>query len=336
MNARCLLCHVAVAQVFASASVISSSIDYVLDSNHRLHRVAYTGSATVYYSYDQGGNRLSREVSVAIDLSSIRDQTVVNGIANSPIPCVVSKPNVSADTLVVSARSDNAALLPKSAFTFGGSGENRTLTITPPAGQTGIATVTVIVSDGSVAAATDFKVTVVPLNRPPVVVNDSVQRPAGMEVKVLAAKLLANDSDLDGDPLTLVSVSALSAKGATVSLAGPWVVYTSRPEDDATDSFTYNVSDGGGGTAEGTVTVTIQSPSQTEAVTVVGATVLPDGNRRVSFAGIPGLIYSIEASIDLENWTVIGTGTAGFKGVFTFDDLNATNFPVRFYRTIYL
>src|SRR5262249_16834561 len=43
---------------------------------------------------------------------------------------------------------------------FGGSGANRTVTITPAANQTGVATLTVTVSDGQASTATSFQLTV--------------------------------------------------------------------------------------------------------------------------------------------------------------------------------
>jgi large repetitive protein len=66
-----------------------------------------------------------------------------------------------------------------------------------------------------------------------------------------------NDSDPDGDPLTLVSCS-VSVQGAQVTNAGDRCTYKHPDPDNWTepDTFTYVISDGNGGTATGTVTVT--------------------------------------------------------------------------------
>lgn len=313
----------------------AATFTYTYDPLNRLTNAAYAGGSLESYSHDAAGNRLQRVVSVATTISSIGDQTIASGLPSPVISFTVSNPHVSADSLTVTARSANPGLLPKSAFLFGGSGANRTLSITSTSGQTGVTTVSVIVSDGSAAVATEFNVTVLPANRSPIAINDSLQRPAGLEVKVLVAKLIANDSDPDGDPLSLASVGAASTHGGGVSLLGPWVVYTPPAGYDGTDTFTYIVRDGRGGEANGTVTVSLQPPAQAQAITVVDATTLPDGNRRVTFAGIPRLTYSIQASADLTDWTIIGTATASPNGIFYIDDLTATNFPVRFYRTVY-
>jgi hypothetical protein len=51
-------------------------------------------------------------------------------------------------------------LVPNANIVFGGSGANRTVTVTPAAGQSGIATITVTVSDGQLSTPTSFQLTV--------------------------------------------------------------------------------------------------------------------------------------------------------------------------------
>src|SRR5207244_12601266 len=70
-----------------------------------------------------------------------------------------------------------------------------------------------------------------------------------------ASDLAANDTDVDGDPLTVTAVSG-GTKG-TVALTAGTVTYTPTANANGTDSFSYTVSDGKGGTATGTVNVTI-------------------------------------------------------------------------------
>ena len=47
--------------------------------------------------------------------------------------------------------SSNPALVPAANIVFGGSGANRTVTITPAANQSGTATITLTVTDGTAA-----------------------------------------------------------------------------------------------------------------------------------------------------------------------------------------
>lgn len=78
------------------------------------------------------------------------------------------------------------------------------------------------------------------------------------------ADLTANDSEFDGDALTVSEVSADSALGAVVTLENGTVRYEQgsifdslRAGESVTDTFTYTVSDGRGETDTATVTVTI-------------------------------------------------------------------------------
>ena len=83
---------------------------------------------------------------------------------------------------------------------------------------------------------------------------------------ILASALLANDTDANGDVLTITAVSAMSAKGAAVSLVNGNVVYnpsgvasfqTMAAGAQTTDTFTYTISDGKGGTSTATVAMTV-------------------------------------------------------------------------------
>jgi Concanavalin A-like lectin/glucanases superfamily/Cadherin-like domain/Bacterial Ig domain len=97
-----------------------------------------------------------------------------------------------------------------------------------------------------------------PPNSPPVAQADSLTTSAGMEVAFDASMLLANDSDADGDGLTVVSVAAAGAAGGVISGTGPWS-YAPASGQTGADSFAYTIADGQGGTATGTVNVTIAS-----------------------------------------------------------------------------
>ncbi|MCA9125425.1 MAG: tandem-95 repeat protein [Planctomycetales bacterium] len=78
----------------------------------------------------------------------------------------------------------------------------------------------------------------------------------------------ANESTQE---LSIVAVSASSAAGGTVALAGTTVTYTPPTDFNGTDTFTYTLSDGQGGTATGTVTVSVAAVN--DAPTAVADTV---------------------------------------------------------------
>ena len=92
-----------------------------------------------------------------------------------------------------------------------------------------------------------------PVNVAPLAVDDAAETaedtPAFIDV-------LANDSDPNGDTLTVVEVSAPAHGTAVVADTGA-VVYTPEPDFHGTDRFTYVVGDGSGLTARAAVEVTV-------------------------------------------------------------------------------
>jgi outer membrane protein OmpA-like peptidoglycan-associated protein len=91
------------------------------------------------------------------------------------------------------------------------------------------------------------------INRAPVAVNDTLTVQSGSPATVV--NVLANDSDPDNDRLTVTAVGT-PANGSTAIVAGG-VSYTPRAGFVGTDTFSYTISDGNGGTAQATVTVTV-------------------------------------------------------------------------------
>jgi outer membrane protein OmpA-like peptidoglycan-associated protein len=94
-------------------------------------------------------------------------------------------------------------------------------------------------------------------NRPPVAANDAITVDTN-SVDTLVA-VLGNDSDPDNDPLTITAVSTPAHGTATIGTGG--IRYTPTTGYSGTDSFTYTISDGRGGSATATVNVTVQPSS---------------------------------------------------------------------------
>ena len=110
-------------------------------------------------------------------------------------------------------------------------------TVTDSRGETGTASVTVTVGS----------------NQPPDAVADTVEAIAGNANTI---DVLANDSDFDGDALSIASVS--DGANGTVSIVDSQVVYTPNEATfTGTDSFSYTITDNNGGTDWATVNVTV-------------------------------------------------------------------------------
>src|SRR6185437_13511382 len=86
-------------------------------------------------------------------------------------PFTVNDANTGAASVTVSGSSSVTTVVPNANIVFGGSGANRTVTITPAANQNGSATITVNVSDGLANASDTFVLTVNPVNDPPTITD---------------------------------------------------------------------------------------------------------------------------------------------------------------------
>lgn len=175
----------------------------------------------------------------------------------------------------------------------------------------------------------DFQVGEV-ANVAPVAAGDVVSRAGGTSgFKVSPTDLLANDTDANGDPLTLISVTNRSVQGAAVELFGSWIFYTPTNAINVNDSFTYTISDGQGGTAVGTVSVNIVSPTQARQLTSVAA-----GSG--SFYGVLNTAYAVQYVDDMAstNWLTLTNITSSASGLGQFTDPGPLP-SQRFYRIAY-
>lgn len=98
-------------------------------------------------------------------ISNISNLSGTAGIATDRISFSVGDAETAASNLIVTATSANQTLIPHRNITLAGSGANRTVTITPAAGQSGSDTITLWVSDG---VNTTFESFVVTSELPPV------------------------------------------------------------------------------------------------------------------------------------------------------------------------
>jgi hypothetical protein len=97
----------------------------------------------------------------------------------------------------------------------------------------------------------DVSFTNLVVNCPPVAVDDMATTVNGFPVII---NVVANDSDPNGDPLTVTSVTD-PPNGTAVNNGDGTVTYTPDCGYFGIDTFDYTISDGQGGTDTGTVTV---------------------------------------------------------------------------------
>jgi len=129
-----------------------------------------------------------------------------------------------------------------------------------------------VCDDGTTAGAPDSKcsagtvgITVGSVNDSPTASHDSAATDEDTPVTI---DVRANDGDIDGDPLTISAVTQ-GAHGAVVITGDGAISYSPAPDYIGTDSFSYTVSDGHGGTSTATVSITVRDTTA-PALTVPG------------------------------------------------------------------
>lgn len=152
------------------------------------------------------------------------------------------------------------------------------VTYTPATGFQGEDSFNYVVSDGIDTATATVTVTVA--NDAPIAQPDTAE--TLFETPVLI-DVLANDSDPNGDELTLIDVSA--ATGGTTSIVGDQVRYEPNQGFSGTDSFTYTVRDAGGAEAVAEVTVTV-APEPVNNPPVARDDLLVTNRTSVAFADV--------------------------------------------------
>ena len=135
-----------------------------------------------------------------------------------------------------------------------------TVVFTPTAGYAGAASFVYAIADGRGGTAQgNVGLTVsASANRPPTASNDSGYSTAsGTALQIAAASLLANDSDPDGDPLTIAGVSAATNGSVAFNAQTNIITFTPTANYNGAASFSYAVADGRGGSATAAVSLSV-------------------------------------------------------------------------------
>ena len=299
-----------------TATAVSAGVRYTPDAN-------FSGTDTFTYTISDG-NGATATATVTVTVTPVNDAPVARDDARS----TPEDTAVTIDVLANDSDPDGDAL----AITAVGRPQNGTavevdgqIRYTPQAGFSGTDTFTYTVADeeGATATAT-VTVTVSSVNDAPIAQDDARTTPEDTPVTI---DVLANDTDPDGDDLTLTAVSEPTR--GTATLTGSTIRYTPDANFFGTDTFTYTIADGSGTTATATVTVTVTSvndapvarddASSTSEDAPVTIDVLAndsdvDGDAlAISAIGTPRNGTAVEVDGDIRY-----TPQAGFSGTDTF------------------
>ena len=220
----------------------------------------YTGNDSFTYTISDGnGGTDTATVCIRVECDpngNNEDPDAVDDAANTTegdpvqIDLTGNDSDPDGDTLTVIGGTDPA----NGTVTNNGDG---TVTYTPNPGFVGEDTFTYTITDGNGGQDT-ATVTVCVTdpnggNQDPDAVNDTTNTFPDTAVTV---EVLANDSDPDGDTLTIIGGTD-PTNGSVTDNGDGTITYTPNTGFTGTDTFTYTVSDGNGGTDTATVTVSV-------------------------------------------------------------------------------
>jgi autotransporter-associated beta strand protein len=183
-------------------------------------------------------------------------------------------------------------------------------------------------------------------NHPPTAAPATFLRSKGLPLKISLAALATNWSDLDADPVALVSVNSSSTNGVNnVTTNGTEIFYTPGTGGDVPDAITYTIQDVRSTyrpgdtirTTVGTILIAIAPVSTTGSHNITGITTNANGTVTVGFAGVPNETYIVQGATNVAApvWVSLSTNVAGTNGLWNFTDLDAPKFPSRFYRSMH-
>ena len=209
-------------------------------------------------------------------ISDIADQVTGQQVPIGPLGFTVSDIDNAAGSLTVTATSSNQTLVPDGNLSVGGADENRTLTATPAAGESGTTTITVTVGDGAATAIDTFVLT--------------VQAASPPTITPLADASIAEDAALAPVPFTvgdpegqLASANAVVATSSDQALVpnanlamtgGPGVgaytvAATPLANQNGAATITVTVTDHTGLTAQASFVLTVTAVDDPPVVTPV-------------------------------------------------------------------
>ncbi|HEY4057912.1 MAG TPA: Ig-like domain-containing protein, partial [Kofleriaceae bacterium] len=208
--------------------------------------------------------------------------------------------------------------------------DGATVTYTPTANYNGPDSFTVTANNGKHESTSTIAVTVTPVNDAPVAANDSLAALRNTTLVTPTSMLLTNDTDVDGDTLTVTSVA--NASMGNVALAGTTLTYTPPAGFSGTAMFDYTVSDG---TANATATVTVTITGDNVAPVATNDTATTAEDTLLSIAASTLLANDTDAdqqtlsvtavsnpshgTVSLTGTTISFTPAANYNGAASFD-----------------
>jgi VCBS repeat-containing protein len=306
----------------------------------------YTGpdSFTVTVSDGHGGTdtaTISITVTPANDpptISAIADSVVNEDSAVGSLSFIVADTETTATSLTVTGASSQTSIVANSGITVGGSGPNRTVTVTPVGNASGTTTITLTVSDGTATSSEAFTVTVVPVNDPPTI-SAVADRSTNEDSSTGAISFTIGDVETPASFLALTGTSSNQTvvAGSAIAFGGFGsarnVTVTPLPDANGTTSMTVTVSDGQASASEA-FTLTVNAVNDAPVVSPIADTTIDEDNATGPIGFTLGDVETPTVSLTVSgsssnqalvpNSAIVFAGSAGSRTVTVTPTANAS------------
>jgi len=287
------------------ATIVAGKIQFTPPAN-------FSGEIVLTYTitdgYSTGNEGINdRTASVTITVTPVNDAPTANADSatmseDAPallVNVLANDSDIDGDTLVITAATADRG---------SASVVDNKIQYTPAPNTNGTAIINYTISDGNGGTATtNLTITIIPVNDAPIANADSAT--IDEDAAPILINVLANDSDVDGDSLT---ISAASADIGSVSVVGNQIQYTPAADDNSLATVTYTVSDSNGGASTATLTITITPVNDAPIANADTATMAEDAapiliNVLANDSDVDGDSLSISAaSADIGSVSVVG------------------------------
>ncbi|MBO9475520.1 tandem-95 repeat protein [Shimia sp. R10_1] len=220
-----------------------------------------------------GGNALTDTTTGSADADPDGDSFTLTAINGSAL-ADADEDSATAGTQVTVGDGGQLTIFADGSFTFDTAGAYDALGDGVGQLVSRLQSVLYTVTDANGASASEtLRFVIQGVNDAPTANNDTNSTDAGIPVVI---DVISNDSDAEGDALSVQSVGAAS-NGTTEITGTGAVTYTPDAAFSGVDSFTYTLRDAQGDTATATVTVSVAQPNRDPVAEADSYSVVEDG-----------------------------------------------------------
>jgi uncharacterized repeat protein (TIGR01451 family) len=273
-----------------------------------LSNEAKVGSAVVDPAAANNFRTLTVRANALPLLQTLSNLSINEDTSTGPLAFTVSDAETPASILTVTASSSDPTLVPNANVVLGGSGGNRTLTLTPLANQFGTTIITRSVTDSDGATVTStFVLTVNSVNDPPVI-SSIANRAIDEDGTTGLIAFTIGDVEKTADSLSVSRASSNTSlvPTANVVLGGTsskrTVTVTPAPNKFGTATITVSVSDGTATTSTSFI-LTVNSVNDPPTISDVG-------DRSINEDGNTGSVGFSVADVEDPNGSLVLSGSS--------------------------